>query len=93
MTPVEMKMPVPIISPAINITALNKPICRFNSWCAIAITHSREAAKLATDAALGAHEKCVSFTALLSEYSSGVERLSWFFRLAIKRALGCSVYR
>jgi hypothetical protein len=38
MAPVEMNIPVPIMSPEINITASNKPICRLSSVCAIAVT-------------------------------------------------------
>src|SRR3989304_2507167 len=45
--PVEIKMPVPIMSPAINITAENNPICRLSSVCAIAFTISREKGKQA----------------------------------------------
>src|SRR6185503_2568246 len=36
MAPVEIKIPVPIMSPAINITASKRLSCRLSSVCAIA---------------------------------------------------------
>ena len=46
--PVEINIPVPIMSPAINITAENKPICRLSSVFAIApnITGNRSSRQL-----------------------------------------------